>query len=72
MGNDSIVTIQFNGQPMTVPAGTSIATLLQLAEIRSKLVAVEVNLDIIPHQQHQHHVVLDGDVIEAVTLVGGG
>lgn len=57
---------------MDVPAGMTIAQLLESAEIRSKLVAVEVNLEIVPREQHANHQVADGDSIEAVTLVGGG
>ena len=69
---DSSISIQFNGQAVDVPQGTTIAQLLETAEIRSKLVAVEVNLDIVPRERHAQHAVSEGDVIEAVTLVGGG
>ncbi|MEM7559215.1 MAG: sulfur carrier protein ThiS [Planctomycetota bacterium] len=66
------ITIQFNGQTLDVSAGTTVAELLLQAEIRSKLVAVEINQEIVPHEEHAVHQVSDGDVIEAVTLVGGG
>lgn len=74
MNNDSsnAITITFNGQPMQLSATCSIAQLLELAEIRSKLVAVEVNLEIVPRNKHDSHIVQAGDAIEAVTLVGGG
>lgn len=65
-------TVQLNGQPLEIPAGTSISQLLTLAAIRSKLVAVEVNLEIVPREQHETYRLSDGDQIEAVTLVGGG
>ena len=71
MGSTTL-SIQFNGQSIDVPSGTTIATLLRDAEIRRKLVAVEVNLEIIPRERHEEYVVCEGDVIEAVTLVGGG
>ncbi len=67
-----MISIQFNGQSLEVPAGTNITELLTLAEIRSKLVAVEVNLEIVPREAHDKTKVAEGDVIEAVTLVGGG
>lgn len=66
------ICIEFNGQPLEIPAGTSIDQLLALAEIRSRLVAVEINLEIIPRQQFASRCVAAGDVVEAVTLVGGG
>ena len=65
-------TIEFNGQPFEVPSGTTIEQLLVLAEIRSRLVAVEVNRELVPRALHSSQLVLDGDTIEAVTLVGGG
>lgn len=72
MSSAATISIQFNGKAMDVPDGATIAELLQLAEIRSRLVAVEVNLDIVPQAEHQQHKVCADDVVEAVTLVGGG
>ena len=40
--------------------------------IRTRLVAVEVNLEIVAHEEHAAHQVQAGDTIEVVTLVGGG
>lgn len=68
----SSVSIRFNGQPLEVPVGTTVAQLLEIAEIRSRLVAVEVNLEILSHDEHTTHAVKAGDAIEVVTLVGGG
>ena len=68
----SEITIQFNGQPMQVPAETTIEQLLLQAGMRSRLVAVELNLEIVPRERHAAQQVAAGDVIEAVTLVGGG
>ena len=72
MVKDSTIQIQFNGKLMDVPPGASIADLLDSAEMRSKLVAVERNLEIVPREMHAETIVAPGDVIEAVTLVGGG
>ncbi|QDV23743.1 sulfur carrier protein ThiS [Aureliella helgolandensis] len=72
MNSPEQIAIQLNGQAMDVPDGTSIVQLLELAKIRSQLVAVEVNLEIVPRESHAQHVLAAGDVIEAVTLVGGG
>lgn len=68
----SQLAIEFNGQPLDVPVGTTIEQLLALTEIRSHLVAVEVNREIVPRSTHATHLVAAGDAIEAVTLVGGG
>ena len=66
------INLQFNGQPLEVPAGLSVAQLLELTEMRSQVLAVEVNQAIVPREEHSSHGVQAGDVIEAVTLVGGG
>lgn len=66
------IAIQFNGQKMDVPEGSTIADLLQLAQVRSRLVAVEVNLEVVERASHAVHQVRAGDSIEVVTLVGGG
>ena len=67
-----MISVQFNGQALDVPVGTTIAELLQSTQIRSQLVAVEVNLEIIPREAHASHQLCEGDTVEAVTLVGGG
>ncbi len=67
-----VVQVQFNGQPLEIPTGTNIEQLLQLAEMRSRVVAVEVNGELVPRAQHTQCCVAAGDLIEAVTLVGGG
>lgn len=64
--------IQFNGQPMDVPDGTSIEQLLAMASVRSRLVAVEVNREIVPRESHAAVKLQAGDEVEVVTLVGGG
>lgn len=66
------ISIRFNGEAMEVPLGTTVAELLERAAIRTKLVAVEVNLEIVAHEEHSSHQVQSGDTIEVVTLVGGG
>jgi sulfur carrier protein len=46
--------------------------LLDAVAIRSPLVAVEINGQVISRSQHGQFLLSDGDVVEAVTLVGGG
>ena len=70
--SEASIRIQFNGSEVVVPAGATITELLEQAEIRSHLVAVEVNEHIVPRELHSATQVTHGDVIEAVTLVGGG
>ena len=46
--------------------------LLQLLELNAAHVAVEVNRELIPREQHQQYRLSAGDQLEIVTLVGGG
>ena len=64
--------IVYNGEPLTIPSGSTIADVLCHQQVRSELVAVEVNLEIVPKTMHQAMVLNEGDQIEVVTLVGGG
>lgn len=61
-----------NGQPRTTTDGITVAGLLDELNLTAKPVAVEVNLELVPRQQHAQHVLRDGDRLEIVTLVGGG
>ena len=61
-----------NGQSRRVDPGTTIAQLLAELKLADKHVAVEVNLELVPHRFHAEHHLADGDRLEIVTLVGGG
>ena len=61
-----------NGQPRDIPDGTTVAALLDALKLADKPVAVEVNLELVPRQQHAGHRLAEGDRVEIVTLVGGG
>ena len=61
-----------NGEEREVATGTTVAGLITLLEITDTRVAVEVNKHLVRRAQHAEHVLADGDVVEVVTLVGGG
>jgi thiamine biosynthesis protein ThiS len=63
--------IHVNDRMTEVPDGTTIADLLCLLD-KQQHVAVELNLDVVPRQEHQQVVLRPGDHVELVTLVGGG
>jgi thiamine biosynthesis protein ThiS len=73
-GAEEIVSMRvfFNGQPHDVGEGTTIAMLLHHFELQPRYVAVEVNLELVPRERHEHHVLQAEDRLEVVTLVGGG
>lgn len=61
-----------NGQPRVVPPQTTIRRLLEELKLPRSGIAVEVNEQIVPRQQHAEHELADGDRLEIVSLVGGG
>ena len=64
--------ITINGQSRQVAQHTTVAALLDELNLTGKPVAVEVNLELVPRQQHLQHPLAEGDCLEIVTLVGGG
>lgn len=66
------MNITVNGQPLVVAEGATISDVLREQAVRTDLVAVEVNLEIVPKQMHAETVLCEGDQVEVVTLVGGG
>jgi sulfur carrier protein len=66
------MNIIVNGENRDVPAGSTVASLLESLELGTKFVACERNLDVVPRAQHETTVLEEGDRLEIVTLVGGG
>ncbi len=61
-----------NGDKHEIPAGSSIATLLEKLGLGQAACAVEVNKTLVPKRAHGEKSLADGDRLEIVTLVGGG
>lgn len=72
MSDPSTITVNVNGQTRTIRAGGSLKDLITEAGLLGQPVAAEVNKIVIPFRKHEAHILHDGDVIELVTLVGGG
>ena len=66
------VTITLNGEAREVPGPLTVAGLLRQFGIKPDFVAVEVNRDLVTRARHDETPLSDGDVVEVVTLVGGG
>ena len=64
--------IIFNGNEHELPDSTTITGLLESVELNDRPVAVEVNREVVPREQHSEHVLQEGDELEVVSLVGGG
>ena len=61
-----------NDKAVEAAEGVALAQLLDRLDLPSRHFAVEINLDLVPREEHASHVLRDGDRIEVVTLVGGG
>jgi sulfur carrier protein len=61
-----------NGAPQPVPAGTTVAQLLERMALAGRRIAVERNGEIVPRSQHAAVALADGDRLEIVVAVGGG
>ena len=64
--------IVLNGEPRTVPAGTSPASVIELLGLRGRRVAIEVNGEIVARSRYAEHELKTGDRVEIVHAVGGG
>ncbi len=63
--------LTLNGQPRETHAGT-VGELVKELGLAGQAVAVELNRDVVPRKQHDSTPLKEGDVLEVVTLVGGG
>lgn len=66
------LTVRVNGEPRSVPGGSSVAALVRLLGFTSAQVAVERNGEVVPRREHEATALAEGDAIEIVTFVGGG
>ena len=69
---ESTVQITLNGERRELPGPLSVAELLRHLGLKPEHVAVEVNKDLVTRSRHAETVIAQGDVLEVVTLVGGG
>jgi len=61
-----------NGEPVELPDGLTVSTLLHHLGVRAERVAVERNGEVVKQAGHGEQRLASGDVLEIVTFVGGG
>mgnify|MGYP001816489215 CR=1 FL=1 len=66
------LSIRVNGEERQCPAGLDLESVLVLLGFQPRLVVVEYNGEILPRQRWRHQDVGESDVLEVVTIVGGG
>jgi sulfur carrier protein len=72
LGEPGGIQVNVNGESLLLPAGVTVADVLQRLALDSRRVAVEVNLLVLPRAEHATHRLSDGDQLEIVSFVGGG
>jgi sulfur carrier protein len=66
------ISVYINGRLEQLPPEITVAILLERLDLAGKPLAVEINGEVVPREEHPQRVVAPGDRIEIVTLVGGG
>lgn len=66
------ISLTVNGQVQNVPSGLTVAGLLEILEVTTRHVAVELNGQVVARTAHATRSLAAGDQLEIVTLVGGG
>ncbi|MEI7666499.1 MAG: sulfur carrier protein ThiS [Synechococcaceae cyanobacterium ELA263] len=68
----TLLEIRVNGEARRCRAGLTLVQVLETLGYRPPLVVVEFNGDILPRQRWSTQAVVESDVLEVVTIVGGG
>lgn len=66
------ITVTVNGERRELPAGSTVADLVQALGCKPTQVAVERNREIVRRADHAATALADGDRLEVVTFFGGG
>lgn len=66
------MTITVNGETREVAEGGTVAELIEALGLAGAICAAEVNKAVVPRDERGRRRLADGDVVEIVTLVGGG
>lgn len=64
--------ISLNGETYQCDSSSNISALLAELQLDAKKVAIERNLEVLPHSVYDSTVLCDGDEIEIVHFIGGG
>jgi len=71
-GGAGSIGLQVNGEERRCGAGLNLETVLRALGYEPRLVVVEFNGEILGRQHWSTQAVVESDVIEVVTIVGGG
>jgi thiamine biosynthesis protein ThiS len=66
------VQVIVNDEPRALPAGATVAELVESLGLGPRRVAVEVNRTLVPRAAYAATRLADGDAVEIIHFVGGG
>jgi len=66
------MSVYLNGEPREIPAGLTLAGLVEWMKLPADRLAVELNLEIVPRSRWDATALQAGDRLEVVHFVGGG
>lgn len=67
-----MMQLTVNGELRDVPEDITLVGLMQSLDLKAELTAVQRNDDIVNRDEHATTVLLEGDTIELIRIVGGG
>ena len=67
-----MIKLTVNGEEKQLAKDLTVRQLIVELDLGKAAVAVEVNRELVPKRSHDATVLQDGDIVELVTLVGGG
>ena len=67
-----LIVLRVNGEERTAPGGLTLDQVLEALGYQPRLVVVEFNGSILTRQNWPSQPVVESDVLEVVTIVGGG
>jgi thiazole synthase len=67
-----MIDILLNGEPSALREPISVQELIAQLGVDPRMIAVEVNREVVPKARHAERRLQTGDAVEIVTLVGGG
>jgi sulfur carrier protein len=70
--DSSTIRVKVNGEQRTLPGGLNLLGALEALGYQPRLVVVEYNGEILVRSAWADRLVVETDVLEVVTIVGGG
>jgi thiamine biosynthesis protein ThiS len=67
-----MIEILVNGESRRIESGATLESLLAELKLTPRLVAIEVNRELVPRAEHPRRKLRPGDQLEIVSLAGGG